>query len=387
MPLQDGWHLQSSCKFDATGAQISTPGFETPGWHSASVPSTVLAALVADGAYPHPYFGANFANLPMPKNSPFACSWWYRTELTIPKTFQGRTVRLHFGGINYRANIWINGKKLADAETVAGSYRSYDFDVTQFVNPGQTNALAVQTFAPSQNDLAMNWVDWNPAPPDKDTGLWGSVYLTTSGAISVRHPQVVTHFPNASLNEADLTVMAEVRNASSAPATAVLQGSIRGAISGANDSVRFEQPIALKPGETRNFLFTPAQFPQLRISHPKICWPYGLGPQNLPTLTMQALVDGKLFSAQRIHFGIREITSRLTNHGYRLFQINGKNILIRGGGWAPDMLLRQSPQRLAAQFDYVRQMGLNTIRLEGKLETNAFFNLADQRGVLVMAGW
>ena len=64
----------------------------------------------------------------------------------------------------------------------------------------------------------------------------------------------------------------------------------------------------------------------------------------------------------------------------RLFSVNGKNILIRGGGWSPDMMLRENSQRLRDEFRYVEDMGLNTIRLEGKLETKEFLDLADQRG-------
>ena len=396
--LRAGWQLQSSCQSSTTGGQISTPGFQTIGWHPISVPSTVVAALVADGTYPDPDFGmnlrkipgttypigANFANLPMSKDSPFACSWWYRKEFTIPKDFSNRTAWLHFDGINYRANIWLNGKKFADAKDVAGSYRIYDFDVTQFVKPGEANAIAVETFAPTENDLAMNWVDWNPTPPDKDMGLWGDVFFAATGAVAVRHLQVVTHFTDASLEEADLTVMAEVQNASDAPVSAIVQGEISGA---KNDAVHLEQPIVLKPHEMRTINFTPKQFPQLRIAHPKIWWPYGLGPQNLHTLTMRAAIGGAASDEQRMRFGIREITSELTPQNYRLFRVNGKRLLIRGGGWSPDMLMRESHQRLEAQFDYVREMGLNTVRLEGKLEPDDFFNLADERGVLVMAGW
>ncbi|HEV2618093.1 MAG TPA: glycoside hydrolase family 2 protein [Candidatus Acidoferrales bacterium] len=395
--LSPGWQLQSSCLINATGPQISMTGFQATGWHSTSVPATVVAALVADGTYPDPDFGmnlrkipgtqypigANFANLPMPKDSPFVCSWWYRKEFRLPRGFDGRTVWLHLDGVNYRANIWLNGKKFASAKDVSGSYRIYDFDVTPFVKPGETNVIAVEAFAPTENDLAMNWVDWNPTPPDKDMGLWGDVYLAATGAVAVRHPQVVTHFTDASLDEADLTVRAEVQNASGAPVSAVLQGEI----SGASAAIHFEQPLDLKPGEIRSVTFTPAQFPHLHITHPKIWWPYGLGPQNLHTLTMRASAEGKVSDEQHIRFGIREITSELTDHNRLLFHINGKNILIRGGGWSPDMLMRESHQRLEAQFDYVREMGLNTIRLEGKLEPDDFFDLADERGVLVMAGW
>lgn len=392
--LHSGWELQSSCKFDATGRQISTPGFETSGWHSTDVPSTVVAALVADGTYPDPDYGlnlrkipgttypigANFANLPMPKDSPFACSWWYRKAFTLPRDFEGRTAWLHFNGINYRANIWINGQKFADAAQVAGAYRIYDFDVTPLVKPGGVNVIAVEAFAPTPDDLAMNFVDWNPAPPDKDMGLWGKVYLTSSGPVAVNYPEVATHFPDASLSEADLTVVTQVRNASNAPVSAVIEGSI--------ENVHFEQNVQLQPEETCDVTFTPEQFPQLRIAHPKIWWPYGLGPQNLETVTIEARVGGETSDREQARFGIREITSELETPGdYRVFRINGRRILIRGGGWAPDMLLRRSRKNLEAQFGYVRELGLNTIRLEGKLEPNHFFNLADERGVLVMAGW
>ncbi|MGH9730497.1 MAG: glycoside hydrolase family 2 protein, partial [Candidatus Acidiferrales bacterium] len=393
LPLHTGWQLQSSCRINATGGQISTAGFPTTGWHTTDVPSTVLAALVADGTYPDPDYGmnlrkipgttypigANFANLPMPTDSPFACSWWYRTEFTLPQDFQGRAAWLHFEGINYRANIWINGQKFADAREVAGSYRIYDFDVTQFVKSGAANAIAVETFAPTEKDLAMNWVDWNPAPPDKDMGLWGDVYFTTSGPVAVRYPEVITHFPNTSLDEADLTVTTEVRNAANTPVNTVVEGTI--------ENIHFEQPVQLSAGETRSVTFTPKQFSQLRIAHPRIWWPYGLGPQNLETLTMQARVGGAVSDQQDVRFGIREVTSTMQPGNYMLFHINGKRILIRGGGWAPDMLMRQPPHKLEAQFDYVREMGLNTIRLEGKLEPHGFFDLADERGVLVMAGW
>jgi exo-1,4-beta-D-glucosaminidase len=393
LPLRSGWQLQSSCQIQDAGARISMPGFSAAGWHAVTVPSTVVAALVADGTYPDPDYGmnlrqipgttypigANFANLPMPKDSPFACSWWYRTKLSLPQDFQGRTVWLHFEGINYRANIWINGRKFADASDVAGAYRIYDFDVTQFVKPGETNAIAVETFAPTEKDLAMNWVDWNPAPPDKDMGLWGDVYFTSSGPVAVRYPEVITHFPDASLDHADLTVTAQVRNASDAPVSAVIEGTI--------EDLHFEQSVQLDPNETRSVNFTPDQFPQLRVAHPKVWWPYGLGPQNLETLTLRARIGSGVSDQQTVRFGIREITFTMQPHDYILFHINGKRILIRGGGWAPDMLMRENPRKLEAQFDYVREMGLNTIRLEGKLEPDHFFDLADERGVLVMAGW
>src|ERR1700678_2990822 len=205
--LHSDWTLQSSCKINATGEQISTAGFNTNGWHSTTVPSTVVAALVADTTYPDPYYGKNLRDIPgteypigknfsllsMPQDSPFRCSWWYRTEFRLPESFAERKVWLHFGGINNRANIWLNGHKIADAKDVAGAYRTYEYEISAHLQAGQSNSLAVETFAQTDKDLGINCGDWNPAPPDKDMGLWRPVYLQSSGPVAIRYPQVITH--------------------------------------------------------------------------------------------------------------------------------------------------------------------------------------------------
>jgi exo-1,4-beta-D-glucosaminidase len=391
--LRDQWMLQSSCQVKAAGEQISAPGYRTTGWHATSVPSTVVAALVADKTYPDPFFGMNlrlipgttypigknFAELAMPRDSPFRCSWWYRTEFILPEKYEGSHVSLNFSGINYRANIWLNGKKLSDSKNVVGTFRAYEFDITPLLARDQPNVLAVETFAQTETDLGINWQDWNPAPPDKNLGLWGDVYVQAGGPVTIRYPEVVTHFPNASLDHADLSVIAELHNVSNAPMTGLLDGFI--------DDVNFRQTCVLKPGETRTVRFTPDQFPQLRIEDPKLWWPAPLGPQSLHDLSLRFVIGTDQSDSQKIRFGIREITSEINEQGYRQFRVNGKRILLRGGGWSQDMLLRRSPERLDAQLRYVRDMNLNTIRLEGQMETDDFFDLADERGILVMPGW
>jgi exo-1,4-beta-D-glucosaminidase len=393
MFLQEGWKLQSSCVFLAQGEQISTAGYKTNGWHSATVPTTVVAALVADKTYPDPYYGKNLRDLPgttypigknfsllsMPKDSPFHCSWWYRTEFTLPADYKGRHVWLHFGGINNHANIWLNGHLVAGGKDIAGAYRTYEFDITPLLSSGVPNALAVETIAQTEKDLGINWVDWNPAPPDKDMGLWRGVYVERSGAVAIRHPLVATHFADASLNEANLTVEAELNNASAATVSGLLDGQI--------EDVKFGQAVTLKAGETRTVRFAPDEFPQLRMKNPEVWWPYQMGAQNLHQLTLRFTVGEDLSDQQSVRFGVREITSELNAQGARQFYVNGKKILIRGGGWSPDMLLRSDHARLETDFSYVRDMNLNAIRLEGKMETDDFYDLADERGVLIMAGW
>jgi exo-1,4-beta-D-glucosaminidase len=393
-PLHEGWTLQSACKLTASGDSIAVAGFSVEGWLKTSVPSTVVAAQAAASAIPDPYFGANlrdvpgagypigknFSNMPMPAASPYRCGWWYRKEFVpAAPTQEEEHYWLHFGGINYRADVWLNGHKIADSTTVAGAYRTYEFDVTDFLKPGAENVLAIETFAPTETDLGINWVDWNPCPPDKDMGLWGGVDLVTTGAVTVRSPMAVTHFPDSTLSSADLTVYGELHNASSHPVKGVIAGSAAG--------VHFEKQVELAANEDRTVVFTPEQFHALRIKDPKPWWPHQMGQPHLERLTMSFTAQDGISDEQSVDFGFREITSELTANGSRLFRVNGKPILIRGAGWSQDMLLRTDENRLQDQFRLVRDLNLNTIRLEGKLETEEFFHLADENGILVMLGW
>jgi len=392
--LNEDWRIQSACKMSAEGSTIATPGFDVDGWLKTAVPSTVLAAQTASGAVPDPYYGDNlrklqgvsyplghnFSNLPMPADSPYACGWWYRTEFTAPAaTVRDGRFWLHFGGINYRGEIWLNGKKIADRTQVAGAYRTYDFDVTGTLKPGGTNVLAVETFAPTEKDLGINWVDWNPCPPDKDMGLWGAVDLVATSAVTVRSPAAFTHFSDGTLATADLTVYAELYNAA--------DHTIRGIVSGIAAGAHFEQPVELAAHENRTVVFTPEKLTQLRIHDPKLWWPRQMGEPHLEHLTVAFSADGRTLDEQSTDFGIREITSEYTSNGSRLFRVNGNPLLIRGAGWSQDMLLRTDAARLRDQFRLVEDMHLNTIRLEGKLETEDFFRMADERGILVMLGW
>ncbi|PYX20473.1 MAG: glycosyl hydrolase family 2 [Acidobacteria bacterium] len=389
--LADGWMLQSSSKVDQSGETLSKAGFQPRGWYPVSVPTTVVSALVKHKVLPDPMFGmnlrqfpgvsypigANFSNLPMPPDSPYLVSWWYRKTFTLPADYKGKTVWLNFRGINYRANIWLNGKEIAKSDDVAGAWRTYEINVTGIAKPDLENVLAVQVFAPTEKDLAITFVDWNPAPPDKNMGLWREVFLTVSGPVGLRYPTVISHVDAA--GNAQLTVTALLKNASKEPIHGTLKGTI--------DQLEFAQDVELGAGENKDVTFDAGKFSQLSLTHPRLWWPAQMGKPELYSLKMQFVVGGRISDHSETHFGIREVTSELNADQRRVFAINGKKILIRGGGWTPDMLLRENSQRLADEFRYVRDMGLNTIRLEGKLETEEFFEHADREGILIMAGW
>ncbi len=386
------WFIRSGAEVKEGGEVLSKSNFHPSGWYQAKVPATVLAALVNDKVYADPYFGenlraisgttypigANFSNIPMPPGSPFRSAWWYRTHFVTPPSYAGKHIQLHFDGINFRANVWLNGKLIADSRRVAGAWRLYEFDVTDVASAGEESDLAVEVFPPTPEDLAITFVDWNPAPADKGMGIWRDVYLTASGPVSVRFPQVVTtlRFPSA-----QLTVRAELQNWTTQPVRGVLQGKI--------DSISFAKEVEIAPGDLARVVeFDPSQFAQLTLKHPELWWPAELGSQKLYSLQLQFVSDGAVSDAAAIRFGVREITSELDGpEHHRLFRINGKKILIRGAGYSFDLLLRESAERNEQDLQYVRDMNLNTVRLEGKLVDDDFLERADEYGILITAGW
>ncbi len=391
--LREGWALQSSAKVDQSGEEISTSKYQPKDWYAVSVPTTVAAALVKAKVYPDPMYGmnlrslpgvsypigGNFSNFPMQPDSPFAVPWWYRKEFTLPADFAGKTVWLKFKGLNYRANIWLNGKAVAREEDVAGAWRTYEFDITAAAQPGKANVLAVEVWAPTETDLAITFVDWNPAPPDKNMGLWRGVEVTTSGPVAVRYPTVVSKVDSPANDQAHLTVSTVVKNT----ANHAVKGTLKGRI----EKIEFSQEVDLGPGESKDITFDPAKFPQLNVPNPRLWWPAQMGKPELHELSLQFEIDGAVSDRSQSAFGIREINSELTATDRRVITVNGKKILIRGGGWSPDMMLRESSQRVEDELNYVQDMGLNTVRLEGKLETQEFFDLADRKGILLIAGW
>jgi exo-1,4-beta-D-glucosaminidase len=386
------WRIQSSCVAKATGEQVSTAGFDGSSWHKSDLPATVVGALVTDKTYPDPYFGTTLKTLPgmnysnksffavqdMPAGSPFLCSWWFRAEFEVPSNLARKNSWLDFLGINYRANVWINGVKIGDAKDVAGTYRAFEFNVSKNIQAGRTNAVALEIFAPQKDDLGITWVDWNPTPADRDMGIWKEVFFRTSGDVSVRHPFVATKL-DAEYSTAALTVSADLHNTADHSVKGIFRGDIEG--------ISLEKPVELGAGESKKVRFAPEEFRQLKLEHPQLWWPYQMGVPNLYTAKLSFAAEGQTSDSASVKFGIREVTSEITDKGYRLFKINGRKLLIRGAAWAPDMFLRWSSERLDADLAYVVDMGLNTIRLEGRLDHDEFFDKTDRLGILVMPGW
>lgn len=387
------WLVQSSSKVGRDGRRLSGRESSTDAgnWYTARLPATVLSVLVAHGVYPDPFVGMNFlelpgrgpahqnfSNHPMPDDSPFRVPWWFRTDLEHAELRQAPHTWLELDGLNYRANLYLNGQKLRDQSELVGAYRAFELLLDDHLLLGK-NRLALEVFPPNPDDLAITWVDWNPSPPDKNLGLWRGARLRRTGPVRLSHPQVLSRLPDADLSVAELSVFATLENATTRTLTATLLVTFQG--------VRGKLEVELEPRERRELALDSGSLPSLRVVRPELWWPRGRGAQPLQRVDIAVQVAGELSDSRSVEHGIREVTSELTDQEHTLFRVNRKPLLIRGGGWARDMLLRSNAERELYEYEYVKDLGLNTIRFEGMLESAEFLGRCDRDGVLVIGGF
>lgn len=369
--LSGGWTIQSSTKIKQTGDAISLKDFDIDGWYPTSVPSTVLAALVENGVYKDPYFGMNLKKIP---EEPFEPPWWYRTEFQLSLSDATKTVLLELDGINYSANIWLNGNQIATSSQVKGAFRRFQYDISQFVCPGK-NVLALEVAPPKPGVFSTGFVDWNPPPPDRNMGLFRSVRLRFCESVSIENPFVQTQLNLETLEEATLTVSVELSDHSDHAVIGILEGQI--------ESTKFKKAIHIKPLSRETVEVT-----DLHIEDPKLWWPNNLGNPNLYDLHLKFTADGEVRDVARVTFGIREVEAYTNEAGHKGFKINGKKILIKAAGWTDDLLLADTPLNIDAQLKYVKHMNLNGIRLEGIWgKDQTLYDLCDRYGILMMVGW
>jgi exo-1,4-beta-D-glucosaminidase len=376
----------------AGGGVLSRPGIDTTSWYPARLPATVLGALIDAGRFPDPFFGTNlaeipgqgppgknFSNHPMPPDSPFRVPWWFRKELA-PSEVPTRHATLELDGINYRANLWLNGELIAAADQLAGAYRHHELDLTGRLRQDQPNVLAVEVLPPEPSDLALSWVDWNPAPPDKNMGLWRDVRLRSTGPVALRSPHVLSRLQRADGTAgASLTVVGDLVNLTPQLLTAVVRAQI--------EDRHVSKSFQIPPHTRVRATIDKEDHPGLALERARLWWPHTIGAPELYQISLEVEVDGRLSDSSRFAFGIREIIDDRTPDGHARFVVNGVPLLIRGGGWATDLFLRRQPDRDRAQLAYVKALGLNAIRFEGMLERDDFLDLCDKEGILVIGGW
>jgi len=423
MALERGWHIKSSALVTEPGQVVSTPTFRPHRWHPTSVPATALGALVKNGVYPDPRIGLNNFRIPdasdafnekhglakyshLPdKANPWKAPYWYRTTFDLPQNCAGRRIWLNFNGINYRADVWLNGQKIADHQQVVGSFSRYRFDVTQHALVGRTNCLAVKVHPvdhPGVPDAQLDvfgkvrgfrkeimkdvtlvmsiGYDCMPTVRDRLTGLWQRVTLDWTGPVDIRHPFVVTRLPLPDTSSARLTVSSELLNATGSRQKGVLTGQIL------ETGARFSKAVKLAPAQTVQVTFEPDEHAALVVSKPRLWWPNGYGPQNLYHLSLRFESAGQVSDQQIVTFGIRQVTKTMREldgaHGLRL-HINGKKIFCRGGYIQPEILYDWDARRIDAEVRTLTHANLNLVYFEDVPNPpDAFLDACDRYGLM-----
>ena len=406
--LTSGWRMTAAGNVSDDAAP-SMPGVDDSKWYAVKrMPATVLQVLEDNGVYSDLYTGMNLVK----PGDLWKQDWWYRTRFTIAA---GRKVHsLIFEGINYRADLWVNGHKVANRSQIVGMYNQFELDVTEFVHPGD-NVLAVK-ITPERaltgdngvelGDSWLDWINWKyigyhdaekhldiPFVPDRNAGVWKRVYLSSTGPVAIRHPYVTTDLPLPATSPASLTVYCDVVNHSSNPVTGIVSGEITRP---GKPAIAFHKSVSLHRNEEQEVTISPADFRALTVDNPDLWWPYQWGKPNLYHLQLNFTVAGEPSDSQSLNFGIRKITQQrdadrafpeLGNVGNFYLQINGKDYLIRGGVYSPDLLFRSDLARDAATMQYAKDLGLNLLRWELKIADDSMIERADQEGMPVMLGW
>jgi exo-1,4-beta-D-glucosaminidase len=377
MILAEGWSLASSADVPDSPAVLSGDGYSATGWVPTKVPATVLGALVDAGVYKDPFVGKNLEAIP---RAPFEVPWYFRTSFELTDyDAQQEQLRLFLDGINYRADLWLNGQQIAAQDSVYGAFRQFELNISQTARPG-TNWLVVKIYPPKVRDFYMGFVDWAPTPPDHYMGIFREVRLRRGGRVSLDAPFVQTTVDTTTLTDATLTLSAELTNHSDAPRTVVVKGTL--------EELTVEKTVRLEAKQKTTVLFTPEEFAALKIKNPRLWWPNGLGSPELYTLQLELREEGTLLDRQHTRFGIRSIETYLDDRQVRGYKVNGRPVLIKSAGWVDDLFLRYLPDKDAAQIRYVKEMNLNSLRFEGFWGNNQhIYDLCDENGILLMMGW
>ncbi len=371
--ILSNWNIQSSDSLSANGEQISSSDFKVADWYVSKVPETVLHSLVQNGIFKDIYRDNNLEKILLDQ---FKTSWWYRTEFNLDKIPGG--LLLGIDGINYKANIWLNGELIADTTVVINTFRQFKFDIKKQTIQGK-NTLAIEVFPPRAGDFSMGFVDWNPTPPDRNMGIFREVFVEVNNGVGVSNPFIASSL-NEDLTQATLQASVVVTNYTNKVQTGDVNISF--------DNNTLSKEIALVVGESKKVIFNTNEFPKLKIKNPKLWWPHTMGEPFLHKAAFSYENKNQIFDKKEMKFGIREVSKYFTENGALGYKINGQKILIRGGGWVDKLLLEDTKETIEAQLNYVKDMHLNTIRMEGFWgKGQMIYDLCDEKGILVMVGW
>ena len=396
--ITTGWRAIRASEVSVDGGVLTTEDPSPEGWINATVPGTVLTTLVNNGLMPDPWFGMNNEEIPdIWDAGRDYYTYWFFTRFSIPELDSTRQVWLNFRGINYRAEVWLNGRLISDS-IIDGMFLRRKYNVTDILNTDGHNRLAVRVEPPLNpgkpnggqggdgrigRDVTMQFTagwDWIQPVRDRNTWIWDEVTIEVTGGIDIRNGFARTRVPGARLpgelqDPAFVTFSADLVN----PTDRLVEGEIAVSYMGSTD----KKKMKLEPHSTVTYVF-----PEQKQTDPRIWWPNGLGQPSLyPAVITFSDKKGNTLDREDLMFGFREADSYFDDStGARIFTINGQKLLVRGANWiASDGLLRLNPERYEAEVKMHAAMNMNMIRVWGGsiTERPEFYDACDRNGILV----
>ncbi|MFT6715760.1 MAG: exo-1,4-beta-D-glucosaminidase [Saprospiraceae bacterium] len=373
--LNDGWFMKRATEVSNDGVELSSSKADNKGWLAAQLPSTVMSILVDNGIYKNPYAENNMAKIPMDS---ILKPWWFTSTFTLEE-LKNNTFSLNFDGINYKADVFLNGVLVADSNEIAGAFNTFELEVTENLKQGE-NHLAILLLPPGTGAYSIGFVDWAPTPPDKNMGIWRGIHLNVSKEVSMSETFVQSDLNIEDFSSAELTISTALQNNTDKEQTVTLRGQF--------GESSFSHEVTLSAKESKEVVMTSADVPALKVTKPKVWWPVGYGKANLYQLNLSASVNDAVSSKEKVQFGIRKMTDYKNENGHRGYEINGQKILIKGAGWLDKLFLENDSLYDVQQMEYVVDMNMNCVRFEGFWgKDHHIYDLCDEYGLLAMVGF
>ncbi len=385
------WHVRRSTAETYPPELIATPGFPTAAWLPATVPATVLTSFVNAQAVPDPNFDDN---VQYASESYFYSNFYYRREFTLPETFAHKQVFLNLDGINWKAQLWLNGKKIGRVE---GAFMRGRIDITSLLKernvlvveierPAHPGATKEKTYMfPGANGgllgrdnptfhASVGW-DWIPTVRGREIGIWNDVYLSAEEGLSLSDPLISTTL-NLPDTLATFTPTIQYTNSSGRQ----IAGSLHGWIG----SLTFDKDVTLNVGKG-TIKFSPEDYPSLRDARMRLWWPNGYGAPYLYDAGFCFISEqGDTLSAVQFRHGVRQVTYEDIDKALKIY-VNGRRVVPLGGNWGfseQNLNFRKREYDIAVRNH--RDMHFNMIRnWVGQTGDEEFYEACDKYGIMV----
>lgn len=284
---------------------------------------------------------------------------WYNRTFTVPAQWKKQNVLLHFGAVDWKADVWVNDVKVGSH---TGGYVPFSFDITQALKAGE-NKLTVRVWDPT--DRGYQPRGKQVCNPDgiwytPVSGIWQTVWLEPVAPMHIENLRIL---PNVDANTVTVTVQKSVECPAMMAEVKVLDGG---------KLVATARGINNEPVEVR--------MPE----NPKLWSP---DSPFLYDLEVTIYKDGKPVDSVKSYAAMRKISTKRDDNGIVRMQLNNKDLFQFGPldqGWWPDGLYTApSYEAMIFDIDKTKEWGFNMIRKHIKVEPAAWYTYCDRKGIIV----